>query len=163
MHSHKNTHTHNSNVKTHKNGRRTPTSRYRYPKGATGPRRSSLSFRGGDQQTAPAPAQTSAGTIQTRMTPAQIPTPHSLGAGGHWGPPAPNDPRPHPQRGPQAKREVYLVQTSPPTRAVPGRNSPNPPMNSDLNPMSSLPPMNPNINLPTRSPPTRTQISNTCP
>ncbi|MED6259360.1 hypothetical protein ATANTOWER_021497 [Ataeniobius toweri] len=46
------------------------------------------------------------------------------------------------------KIEVHVVQTSLPTRAIPGRNSPNSPMNSDLNPMSPQPPMNPNMNLP---------------
>ncbi|KAK5623201.1 hypothetical protein CRENBAI_018009 [Crenichthys baileyi] len=70
---------------------------------------------------------------------------------------------PYPQLLPQPpktcvpiRRSGYLVQMSQPTRAVPGRNSTSPLMNSDLNPMK------PNMNFSTGPPPSRTNISNTC-
>ncbi|KAK5617381.1 hypothetical protein CRENBAI_006845, partial [Crenichthys baileyi] len=71
-------------------------------------------------------------------------------------------PRYSPQRPPSSsgegamyKRGVYMVQTSPPTRAATGLNSSNSSMISDPNPMS------PNVNFLTGQPPTRTQIPKT--
>ncbi|MED6249735.1 hypothetical protein ATANTOWER_018820 [Ataeniobius toweri] len=84
----------------------------RYHIVATGPGKGSPSLWGRDRQTVPAPAQTSAGTARIQATPARTPTPH---------------PDPSPQRPPSSsgegamyKREVYLVQTSPPTRPATG-------------------------------------------
>ncbi|MEQ2281642.1 hypothetical protein AMECASPLE_032559 [Ameca splendens] len=45
--------------------------------------------------------------------------------------PSPQRPPPSSREGPMYKRGVYMVQTSPPTRATTDQNSPNPPMNSN--------------------------------
>ncbi|MED6269364.1 hypothetical protein CHARACLAT_032366 [Characodon lateralis] len=65
----------------------------------------------GDRHAAPAPAQTSAGTAQTRITSTQTPTPVPIWRVGH------------------DQKGAYLVQKSTPTRASAGQSSPNPPMN----------------------------------
>ncbi|KAK5601166.1 hypothetical protein CRENBAI_003222, partial [Crenichthys baileyi] len=79
-------------------------------------------------------------------------------------------PEPSPQQPPSTsgegamyKRGVHMAQTNPPTRAAPGRSSPDPPTSSDPDPMSLPPPVNPNMNLATGPPLTGTPISNTCP
>ncbi|MEQ2169699.1 hypothetical protein GOODEAATRI_027945 [Goodea atripinnis] len=77
---------------------------------APGRKRWSPSFQDVDRQTASAPVQTSAGTAPTRNTLAQT-SPQR--------PPSPS------KEGTMNKRGVHLVQTSPPTRAIPGQNSPN--------------------------------------
>ncbi|MEQ2300554.1 hypothetical protein AMECASPLE_026901 [Ameca splendens] len=122
---------------------------------APGPRRWSPFFQDGDRQTAPAPAQTSAGTVRNGATPAQTTTPHRD--------PSLQQPLSPSGEGATFRRRVYLVQTGPPNRAAPGSNSLTPPINSNFNLMSPPPPINPNMNLPTGPPPTRTEISDTCP
>ncbi|MED6253138.1 hypothetical protein ATANTOWER_022990 [Ataeniobius toweri] len=117
MRTHKNTHTRAPNVKTHNNGHHTlthtphtPYSQVQVPipQSPPRPRRWSPSLQGGDRQTAPAPAQTSAGNARTRATPAQTLIPR----------PDPSPQQPPSGEGALYKRGAYLFQTSLPPRAA---------------------------------------------
>ncbi|KAK5606757.1 hypothetical protein CRENBAI_016102 [Crenichthys baileyi] len=61
--------------------------------------------------------------------------------------PSPHQPPSTSGEGAMYKRGVHMAQTSSPTRAAPGRSSPDPPTSSDPDPMSLPPPVSPNMNL----------------